>query len=245
MPIFAGGLVLLLQAALAFHAFKTGRERWIFIIIMVPALGGLVYFLTQILPDLQQSSAARKVSSDVAKMVNPTRELQRLRENLDIVDSVKNRQLLARECVNAGLYEEAIELYKDCLQGRSEHDPYIMQELATAYFVGECYAEAKDTFLRLREASPEFRSTDGQLLYARTLEHLEEDDDSLREYEAVAGYFPGEEANCRYALLLKKNGRTEKASEMFNQIITRDRRRSRQHKRREKQWVDISRQNLA
>ena len=97
----------------------------------------------------------------------------------------------------------------------------------------------------MRETSPAFQSTAGRLLYARTLEYLEENDDSLREYEAVARSFPGEEANCRYALLLKKNGRTEKASEIFGQILTRDRRRSRQHKRREKQWVDISRQNLA
>lgn len=245
MPIFAGGFVFLLQAALAIHAFKTGRERWIFIIIMVPALGGLVYFLTQILPDLQHNSAARKVSSNVAKMVNPTRDLQRLRENLDIVDTVQNRQLLARECVNAGLLQEAIELYKECLQGRTEHDPYIMLELATAYFAGEFYPEAKNTFVELRETSPEFRSAEGHLLYARTLEYLEENDDSLREYEAVAHYFPGEEANCRNALLLKKIGRTEKATEIFNQILTRHRRRSRQHKRIEKQWVDISRQNLA
>lgn len=147
--------------------------------------------------------------------------------------------------MNVGLHQEAIDIYKDCLLGRSEHDPYIMLELVTAYFCGELYAEAKDTFLRLRETNPEFESTDGQLLYARTLEYLGEDDGSLREYETVAGYFPGEEANCRYALLLKKNGRTEKADEIFNQILTRDRRRSRQHKRREKQWADISRQNLA
>ena len=245
MPIYLGGVVLLLQAFLAVHAFRTGRERWAYLIIMVPALGGLIYFLTQILPDLQRNSAARRVSSDVARMVNPTRDLRRLRENLDIVDTVQNRQLLARECVNVGLYQEAIELYKDCLQGRSEHEPYIMLELATAYFAGECYPEAKDTFLRLRETNPEFQSSEGHLMYARTLEYIEENNDSLREYETVAAYFPGEEANCRYALLLKRNGRTEKANEIFHQVLTRDRRRSRQHKRREKQWVDISRQNLA
>ncbi len=119
-----------------------------------------------------------------------------------------------------------------------------MLELVTAYFAGELYPEAKNAFLKLRETNPEFRSAEGHLLYARTLEYMEENDDSLREYEAVAGYFLGEEADCRYALLLKKNGRTEKANEIFNQILTRDRRRSRQHKRREKQWVDISRQNL-
>lgn len=244
MPFYLGGLVFLLQASLAVHAFKTGRENWIYIIIMVPALGGLIYFLTQILPDLQGNSAGRRVSSDVARMVNPTRDLRRLRENLDVVDSVQNRQLLAQECVNVGLYQEAIELYESCLQGRYEHDPYIMLELANAYFASELYLEAKSTFLKIRETNPEFHSAEGQLLYARTLEYLEEVDDSLREYEAAATHYPGEEANCRYALLLKKIGRTERAREIFNQILARDRRRSRQHKRIEKQWVDIARQNL-
>lgn len=245
MPIYFGGFVFLLQASLAVHAYKTGREGWIFIIIMVPALGGLIYFLTQILPDLQRSSAARRVSSEAAKIANPTRDLRRLRENLELVDTVQNRQLLARECMNVGQFQEAIDLFKDCLQGRTEHDPYIMLELATAYFAADCYPEAKDTFLKLRETNSDFQSTDGHLLYARTLEYIDENDEALREYEAVSGFFPGEEANCRHALLLKKNGRTEKANEIFNQILTRDRRRSRQHRRREKQWVDISRQNLA
>lgn len=244
MPFGIGALTLILQASLAVHAFRTGRERWIFVIIFVPAIGGLVYFLTQILPDFWYSSTGRRASTSLAKVIAPSHNIQKLRDDLAILDTVLNRQLLARECVRIGEYQEGIELLLSCLRGFYETDPYMLLELAEAYFLAEQYYDAKGIFLRIRDANPEFKSAAGHLLYARTLENMRENESALGEYEAVARYFPGEEANSRYGLLLMKTGEEQRAKEIFDQILVRDRSRPRQYKGRERPWVNIARENV-
>lgn len=244
MPIGIGLLTLIFQASLAVHAYRTGRDNWIYIIIFVPAVGGLVYFLTQIVPDLWYSATGQRASQNLSRIVTPSRNIQRLRDELAMLDTVQNRQLLARECVKVGEYQEAIELFTSCLNGLYQTDPYILLELAEAYFLAEQFSDTKSTFQRIRSTNPGFRSAEGHLLYARTLENLGEEGSAHVEYDAVAKYYPGEEANSRYGLFLMKAGEEQKAREIFNQMLVRDRRRSRQHRRREKPWVNIAKEHL-
>lgn len=81
-------------------------------------------------------------------------------------------------------------------------------------------------------------------MFARTLENMGEDSNALREYEEVANYYPGEEANCRYALLLKKMGCSQEATEIFNKIILRSRIRGRKNKSGERQWITVAQENI-
>ncbi|MXY46488.1 MAG: hypothetical protein F4Y44_05765 [Chloroflexi bacterium] len=170
--------------------------------------------------------------------------MTKLRERLALLDSVENRQLLARECVNVGEYQEAIELYTGCLKGIYEDDPHLMLELANANYLDGRYSDAKNTFVRLREVHPEFRHAEGHLLFARTLEITGEDKNALKEYKEVANYYPGEEASCRYALLLKKMGCRQEAYEVFNKIVLRSRMRGRKNKSRDRQWIRTAQENV-
>ena len=53
MPII--GLSLIIQIALAIHVIKTGRDRyWIYILLM-PGIGPILYFVTQVLPDSEKN----------------------------------------------------------------------------------------------------------------------------------------------------------------------------------------------
>ena len=84
----------------------------------------------------------------------------------------------------------------------------------------------------------------GHLLFARTLETLGEDENALREFEEVAKYYPGEEASCRHALLLKKMGRIQEANEEFNKIILRSRMRGRRNTSKERHWIRTAQENI-
>ena len=221
MHIALLALSFLVQASLAVHAYRTGRERWMYLIILVPIVGSAIYILTEVLPEIRFSSTGRRAASRIAGMIAPSDNMTKLRERLALLDSVENRQLLARECVNAGEYQEAIELYTSCLKGIYKDDPQLMLELANANYLYERYSDAKDIFVRLREVHPDFRHAEGHLLFARTLDNMGEDWNALREYKEVVDYYPDEEASCRYALLLKKMGRRPKANEVFNKIILR------------------------
>ena len=215
-----------------------------YLIILVPVLGILIYVLVEVLPEIRYSPTGRRASSQIAGMIAPTDNMTKLRERLALLDSVENRQLLARECVNVGEYQEAIELYTGCLKGIYKDDPQLMLELANANYLAERYPDAKNTFIRMREVHPDFRHAEGHLLFARTLEIMGEDGNALKEYKEVANYYPGEEANCRYALLLNKMGCRQEANEVFNKIVLRSRMRGRKNKSRDKQWIRTAQENV-
>ncbi len=46
--------LLALDVYLAIHAYNTGRERWIFIILLVPLAGALVYLFVAWIPDMER-----------------------------------------------------------------------------------------------------------------------------------------------------------------------------------------------
>ena len=57
------GLSLILSIALAVHVVRTGRELfWLWIILIFQPIGGLVYFLAILLPELMRGSGARRNS---------------------------------------------------------------------------------------------------------------------------------------------------------------------------------------
>ena len=215
-----------------------------YLIILVPVVGSLIYVLVEVLPELRYSRTGRRAESRIVGMIAPSDNMTKLRERLALLDSVENRQLLARECVNVGEYQEAIELYTSCLKGIYKDDPQLMLELANANYLDERYSDAKYTFVRLREAHPDFRHAEGHLLFARTLEIMGEDRNALREYREVANYYPGEEASCRYGLLLKKAGCRQEANEVFNKIVIRSRMRGRKNKSRDRQWIRTAQESI-
>ena len=53
-------LEIIAQIYFVVHAIKTEKARyWIYIIILVPWIGFLIYFFTEFLPDSQESQSAK------------------------------------------------------------------------------------------------------------------------------------------------------------------------------------------
>ncbi|HHL31949.1 MAG TPA: hypothetical protein ENJ41_05125, partial [Oceanospirillales bacterium] len=133
MPLV--GLLVIIQIAFAIHVVKTGREiYWIFIIVFIPIIGISLYFFTQILPELGQSRTANKAKNSLLKAIDPKRELRKKKQQLELANTLENKIKLADECLEAGMTEDAIELYQASLKGVGEGDPDILVKLAHAYF---------------------------------------------------------------------------------------------------------------
>ena len=238
-------LSLLIQVICVIHVIKTRRDNsWIWIIIFFPGVGCLVYFLLEMLPDLRRSRTGRRTVVKLVRTIDPHHDLKERIQALEISDNIENRIQLARECASEGLYEQAIDLYSSALTGLYQDDPNIMLELAIALFHHGDYAKTKATLVRLIEANPDFKSAEGHLLFARTLEALPENEAALHEYEILASYYSGYEAKCRYALFLKKLGHTEKAHWLFNEIITKSKLMPKQYRQAQKEWIEIASQQL-
>ncbi len=239
MPLL-GLLSLLVQVYFAVHAYNTGRQNWIYIIIIFPVIGSLVYFLAEFLPDFVRSHSGKQAAKNFWGIVDPGRELRFLRDQLERADSVKNRKALAEGYINAGFLEEAISLYQSCMEGMYADDPSIQEGLCLAYFLKGDFNRAKENLFKLKEIQGGNMSAEFDLLLIRTYEESGDTDKALKEYPALTGKYSGEEARCRYALLLKKTGTSEEANTLFNEVLKNARLSPKYYKRTQKKWIDIA-----
>jgi hypothetical protein len=243
MP-FLGMLIIAMQIGFAIHAVRTGRDTfWIYIIAFIPLLGCAVYFFTQMLPDLQTSRSVRQAGNHLLKAIDPARELRKRQDELALADTVDNRLKLAGECVEAGFYTDAIPLLERCLNN-GHTEPDIMLKLAQAQFGAKQYSETIQTLDHLIAEHPSFRSDDGHLLYARSLEAVGRDADALAEYAVLANTYPGEEGRMRYAQVLLKTGAKAQAKMVLNEILLRAKRAPSYYKRKEQAWIKQAEQAL-
>jgi len=229
----------------AVHAVKTGRAHyWLWIILFFSIPGCLIYFFVEMLPDLRRNPAAKRIGLDLVTVVDPGRNLRRLQDQLEIANTVSNRQALARYYVQAGQHDEAVELYQGCLQGVFKDDPPLTLELSYALFLKGSYDEAKEHLDRLAGTELGTLAPERDLLYARTLEQLGDVEASLVAYETIVRKSTGEETSCRYANLLEKAGQSDKAREIYIEIVKRAKRSPGYYRRAQKLWINAARQAL-
>jgi hypothetical protein len=235
MPIAL--VIITLQILCGLHVVKTGRQLyWLFIIIIAPLIGCLIYFVAEMLPEIQRHRAP--------KPRDPNRSLREALERLDESDTVDNRRAVAEEYLRLNDGYSALDLYKSCLTGVHQDDPTLLYGLARAEFAVKNFAAATDALDRLRAANPDYQSPDAHLLYARALDEQARWDEARREYESLAGYYPGAEAKCRYAMMLKKSGDIGRARVLFAEVVKALDRAGRAYIRDQRDWYDLAKSNL-
>lgn len=243
MPLI--GLSFIIQLGFAIHVVKTGREiYWIYIIMFLPGIGMGIYFFTQVLPEMGQSRTVHTAKNSLLKAIDPQRELRKKKDQLELANTLENKQKLADECLEANLFNDAIELYQSCLKGVGEGDADTMLKLAQAYFYNQEYNKTITTLDDILTHNPNFTSTDGHLLYAQSLEQLKRFDEALSEYEVVSENYPGEEGRVRYALLLLQLSHTEKANTVFKETINRSKLAPKFYQKKEKHWIKIAKSKV-
>lgn len=243
MPFFA--LSLLLQVACVVHIMRTGRERfWIYVVMFLPMAGMAAYLIAEVLPSMIGARTSQKVMAGAAKAINPTRDLRRCEQALDMSDTIQNRQQLAEQYLLHGRPEDAEPLYVRSLVGMHATDPILLLGLARARFDQGRFAEALECFAQM-EGGVAGLAPDGRLLHARCLEAAGHTHEALTAYGALADAYSGEEARCRYAMLLYTQGRTAESMAVFQEIVKRANRAARDYRRTQKPWIDIARQATA
>jgi len=233
-------LMGIIQFCFAFHAVRSGRgAMWVTIILVFPVMGCLAYYFMEVLPGSREQRALRRHVRDIAKALNPDGELKRRSEDVAETASVDNRARLADECLERGMFDEAIRLYEGCLEGPHANDPAILFSCARARFYNGDLRHAEEILARLRNAHPTYRTDETDLLQARVHEALGENQRALKVYEALRGRYVGFEAKYRYGVLLEKVGRDAEAQALFAFIVTNARRSALES---EREWVKLAAQ---
>ena len=243
MPLLI--LYWVLPIACGIHVVRTGRPLfWLWIIIFAPMIGCAIYVIVEVIPELMGSPRAQRAAGRAKRIVDPNRAYRAALDRLEAADTVDNRRAVAEHYLERGMNDEAAKLYASTLTGVHQDDPALLFGLARAEFAAGRAAEALQALDQLKAANPGYQSPDAHLIYARALEALGRDAEAREEYEALAGYYPGAEARCRYALLLKKMGEGEKARALFAEIVKSLDRAGRRFIREQREWYDLARQNM-
>ena len=238
-------LSIALQIACAVHVVRTGRPLyWIFILLIGSFIGIAIYLIAEVLPGLRHHRAARNLARDVQHKLDPGRGQREASRRLDIADTLDNRRALAEQSLHAGDFAQAADLYRASLKGLYATDPHLMLGLARAQFGLGQPADARTTLDALIAANPDFRSSEGHLLYARAVEASGDIAAARHEYDAVVQDHPGEEARARYALLLKREGDTTGAERLFREILKRADALPRYYRREQREWIDLAKREL-
>jgi hypothetical protein len=240
MPLL--GLVLLtIDITLVVHAAKTGRfSPWAYIILMIPVAGAIAYVVVELVPEWLGSYKGQQARQRVGRALNPEKVYRALKDQVEIADTIANRQALAEECLELGRFEEAEVQYDAILAQPLGEDPSFALGRARAQFGQGRFRDAKATLDDLRQRWPDYQSADGHLLYARALEEDGRLDEAIDEYQAVSGYFVGIEPRVRYGLALRKAGREAEARAALADVVLRMSKAPRFARKVQAQWIAMA-----
>jgi hypothetical protein len=187
---------------------------------------------------------ARRTKAGVQRIIDPNRDLRQAAAEVEISGNVDARRRLAEELYQRAQYSEAIAAYQGGLRGIFEYDPTLLLGLARAQFAVGDYAAARASLETLIQHNPEFKSPDGHLLYARTLEAQDALDAAEHEYAAVAAGYPGAEARLRYALLLKRRGKLADAHGILKDLLDSAKLAPAHYRKAQVEWLEQARREL-
>lgn len=242
-------LLLMLSVAVqlfcAFHVVRSGNDRyWIFIILVFPGMGCLIYFLFVVLPEAGASYHGRSLAMRIIDKILPERHLRKLTEELAIAQTNQNHYLLANELACLGRYHQALPHYREALGGIFEHEAPMMLSMAKAEFAIQDFAGCQKTLEDIMHYNPDFQSSEGHLLYARALAAQENYSAAEDEFKVLITYYPGPEARIHFAEMLLKMNRLHEANDQYVAVIDTAKHSRSQYRKYHRKWIKIANEKL-
>ncbi len=238
-------VVVVLQAMFAAHAVQRGHGwNWVFLILFCPILGFMIYAYLVAIPEMQHSNTSEAAEGGGKPPHDPERELRYHTQQLEIADTIANRTRLAEVLVRNNQPEAAIPLYEKSLQGLYTNDAQLLSGLAQAAFAAKDFEKARETLSQIISSRPHDRLQEQHLLYARTLEALNEFETARQAYQDLAAVYPGPEAKFYYAKLLKQHGEVDMAKRMMQEIDTTAKQSSDYYNAYHRECIGMAREEL-
>jgi hypothetical protein len=232
-------LTIAMQVICAIHALKRGKQSWLWIIVLLPVLGCIVYFFMEILP----SSRVRTPHINVGAIINPGAKIKKLEENLRFSDTFNNRVLLADAYLAGGQTDKAIDLYESSLTGAFTENEHVLAQLIIAYYQTERYTDAIKLAGKIYK-QPQFLRSQAHLFYAMSLEHAGFADKAEAEFKAMQGRYSYYEQRYQYGMFLIRADRNEDAEKVFTAMADEEAQLSQMERKSAKAWCVKARAEL-
>lgn len=216
LPLLA--LSLVFAIALCVHAVRTNQAMfWLWIILVFQPLGGIVYLIAVIGPELMGGRTARNIGKAASEALDPGRELREARAAYDDAPTVQNIARLAEALAGEGRWAEAKPLYAQAAKGLYEDDPALLLGRARALVELNRPAEALEALKPLGDQI----SAPTQLVAARAHHALGDTGEAGRLYGLAAARISGFEGLARHAVFLADTGRQAEAREIVDDLTRR------------------------
>lgn len=243
LPTF--GLSLILAIALCVHVVRTDRPLyWVLIILIFQPLGGLIYLIAIVLPEVFGGTAARRVGAAARATLDPDRDYRQAKAAHADSPTVGNSMRLAAAASGLGRHAEAEALYRGAAQGIHAEDPTLLLGRANALLELGRPAEALTVLDQLARDPEQARSPQAALAFGRSLEGLGRIGEADGYYRSAAERLPGLEALARYAAFQARTGRHDEARQTLVDIDARIARMKGPFRAEAKTWRDLAAQAL-
>jgi hypothetical protein len=239
--IMTYGLAILL----CWHVMRTGRDTfWIWIVLMAPGIGSLVYIALNIIPDIFRGRTAQTVSRVARETLDPHREYREAKAACDDTPTVRNQSRLAAAAMHMGRYDEAESLFRAAAQGVHADDPVLLLGLANALLELNRPADALAVLDKLGTDAAHGRTPAAALALGRAYEDLGRIEDADRALQWAAERLPGFEALARYAAFMARHGRQAEARDIVAELDKRLAKLRGQFRKEAQTWRDFAAQAL-
>jgi hypothetical protein len=190
------------------HAVRSGQQMyWLWILVIAPLLGPLIYFLAVVAPEFAGGRTARGVTRAAAKVLDPERDYRNARRALDDTPTVGNRMKVAQAAEALGRWQEAEQQWDQCIASGWADDPAVLMGHARALIELGRYEEALKRLEQLKKLGREGETPQATLEFARAYEGLGRNSEADAAYRACVDRVPGLEAGGRYVAFLAKTDR--------------------------------------
>jgi hypothetical protein len=237
-------LTIAVQILFALHAHRTGRDRWIFLILIFPMMGSLIYFLAEVMPELYHGSAGQKARAHVKKAMDPEKEFREAKYAYDTTPTVQNRIRFAQILTQRRQYDEVIALLEPALTGHFTEDPLLLEGLAYAYYDKGDYSGALKYIQKIYDRPDGTPQDYIRLLRARALIASRDLKTARAELEELVKHFTGEEARIALAQLVDQMGDHAEARRIYEDIVTRSKHAPKYYLKQEREWIEMAERAL-
>src|ERR1700749_78710 len=198
MPLQLYLLGMLFSIGMCVHVVRTGQNMmWLYIILFLSPIGGLVYLIAIVIPQLSGGPAARKAREAARDTLDPTRDYRQAKQAAEDTPTAHNRMRLAAAAGELGKWDEAEAVYRSAAQGVHAEDPALAYGLARSLVELGRYAEARPILEKLETDYPRTPQTALQL--GRVYEGLGLMQEAEGPYNHAAARLPGLEGLARQA----------------------------------------------
>lgn len=209
-------VVIALQAFCIYHVIKNNNSYyWIFLILFVPAIGSIVYLLTQV----YTKRDADKITSEITNIINPTKKIKDLEKQFAFSESYQTRVNLADAYLENKDYQNAILHYKEALDGNVQNDFYVIKNMVEAFYHIEDYRSILQYVEEIKDHK-EFTKSRTQFIYGLALEKEGRIDEAEENLKCIDIRFSFYNERLIYSQFLLGINKTEEAKEILESIVS-------------------------